>query len=66
MRQRQVVVGDARMRAFKWVHVVKADVAREEVEHLRQLQMRAASPRSVRICPVRTALPVRALELMGA
>ena len=33
MRQRQVVVGDARIQV---VHVVKADVAREEVEHLRR------------------------------
>src|SRR5438552_380793 len=61
MRPRQVVVGNARI---QMVHVVKANVSREELEHLRQLEIRASSQRSVAVFPVGPVLPVRVLELM--
>jgi hypothetical protein len=45
----QVVVRDARAEV---VHVVQADVPREELQHLRQLEVGAAPQRRVGIAPV--------------
>jgi len=46
------------------MHVVQADVAREELEHLRQLQVGAASQRRLGVAPALGALPVGVLELV--
>ena len=57
----QVVVRDPRVEV---VDVVQADVAGEELQRLRQLQVRAALKRGVVVAPAVVALPVDVLELM--
>src|SRR2546423_606046 len=57
----QVVIGNARA---QMVNVMKANVAREPLEHFRQFVERAAMQRRGRIVPVPAAFPIDILELM--
>src|SRR4029079_6651851 len=57
----QVVVGDA---GAQVVDVVEADVAGEELEGLRKLQVAAAAERRLRVVPGAAVLPVDVLELV--
>jgi len=57
----EVVVGDPRVEV---VNVMQADVAGEELQHRRQLQVRAAAQRRVGVVPAVGVLPVGVLELM--
>src|SRR6266513_4012664 len=57
----QVVVRDA---CAEVVDVVQADVAGEELEHLRQLQVRRALERGVGVAPFLAPFPVGVLELV--
>ena len=57
----QVVVGDA---GAQVVDVVEADVAGEELEGLRELQVAAAAQRRLRVVPGVAVLPVDVLELV--
>jgi hypothetical protein len=44
--------------------MVQPDVAGEELQDLRQPQIRATAERRVRVAPVRRCLPVRIFELV--
>ena len=57
----EVVVRNPRIQV---VHVMQADVAREEPEHPRQLEVRASPQRRVGVFPAARALPVGLLELV--
>src|SRR3712207_6141681 len=57
----QVVVRDPRAEV---VDVVVADVPAEPLQHLRQLEERAAADRRVGVVPALAALPVGVLELV--
>src|SRR5688500_11417006 len=57
----QVVVGNARAQV---VDVMKADVARQPLQHLRQLVVGAAAQCGRRVVPVVAAFPINAIELM--
>ena len=57
----QRIVRDARAQV---VDVVEPNVASEPLQHLRQLEVRAAADRSGRVIPLLVALPVGALELV--
>src|SRR3954452_7136076 len=46
------------------VYVVKADIARKELQQPRQLQVRAALERGAVVSPVAVVPPVRVLELV--
>jgi len=61
VRALKVVVGDA---CAEVVDVMQADVAREELQELWQLQITAAAQRGVRVAPVAGALPIGVLELV--
>ena len=61
VRALQVVVRDL---GAQVVDVVEADVAGEELEGLRQLQVGAPAQRRVRVAPALAALPVDVLELV--
>ena len=61
VRGLEVVVGDPRVEVMD---VVQPDVAGEELQHLRQLQVGAAAQRGVGVGPVAVALPEGVLELV--
>src|ERR687887_1860956 len=61
MRALQVVVRDL---GAEVVDVVQADVAREELQHLRELEIAAAPQRGIGVAPAVGALPVGVLELV--
>ena len=61
MRALQVVVGDA---CIEVMHMVKTDVAREELKRPWQAHVRASAQRGFCVAPIVGALPVGILELV--
>src|SRR5918997_168423 len=61
VRALEVVVRDLRGQV---VHVVEPDVAREELERLRQAEVRASAQGGVGVAPALRALPVGVLKLV--